>query len=72
LIAAGKIETSVVTRLQITLNTEEIRAPLRIPEEAWEASLQGNMTALVRSIVAKVSYDGISGDVALRLGTYKC
>ena len=72
LIAAGKIETSVVAQLQIALHTEEIRAPLRIPEEAWEASLQGNMTALVRSIVAKVNYDGMSGDVALRIGTYKC
>jgi site-specific DNA recombinase len=72
LIAAGKIETSVVTQLQIALNTEKIRAPLGIPDGAWETSLNGNMTALVRSIVAKVSYDGMSGDVALKIGPYKC
>jgi site-specific DNA recombinase len=72
LIAAGKLETSVVAQLQIALNNEKIRAPLGIPDGVWETSLKGNMTVVVRSIVAKVSYDGMSGDVALKMGTYKC
>jgi site-specific DNA recombinase len=71
-IAAGKIETSVVTQLQIALNSEEVRAQLSIPHDGWETSLKDNPASQVRSIVAKVSYDGISGDVAVTLGTYKC
>jgi site-specific DNA recombinase len=71
-IAAGKIETSVVTQLQIALNSEKIRGQLSIPHDGWETSLKDDSAAQVRGIVAKVSYDGMSGDVALTMGTYKC
>jgi hypothetical protein len=71
-IAAGKIETSVVTQLQIALNSDEVRGQLCIPHDEWETSLKDNPAFQVRSVVAKVSYDGISGDVAVTLGTHKC
>jgi site-specific DNA recombinase len=71
-IAAGKIETTVETQLQIALKSETVRAQLSIPHDEWDTSLKDNPEAQVRSIVAKVSYDGTSGDVAVTLGTYKC
>jgi site-specific DNA recombinase len=71
-IAAGKIEASVATQLQIALKSDKVRGQLCIPHEEWETSLKENPASQVRSIIAKVSYDGISGDVAVTLGTYKC
>jgi hypothetical protein len=71
-IAAGKIETTVVTQLQIALKSETVRGQLSIGHDEWDTSLKDNPAAQVRSVVRKVSYDGISGDVAVTLETYKC
>jgi site-specific DNA recombinase len=69
-IAAGRIETSVVNQLKIALGTEKTRCQLRIPNDEWQTWLTGDTTPLLRAVVAKVSYDGITGDVALAMGTY--
>jgi len=71
-IAADKIETSVVTQLQIALTSDTVRGQLCIPNDEWETSLKDNPAYQVRSIAKKVSYDGISGDVVLTLGAYEC
>ena len=71
-IAAGKIETSVVTQLQMAVTSETVRGQLCIRHDEWETSLNDNPTFQVRSMAKKVSYDGISGDVVLTLGAYEC
>ena len=71
-IAADKIEISVVTQLQIALNSEKVRGQLSIPHDEWETSLKDNPASQVRSMVAKVSYDGMSGDVTVTLESYQC
>ena len=69
-VAADRIETSVVTQLQAALDVEQMRRKLRVPNAEWQSWLAGNTTGLLRGVVTKVSYDGITGDVALQLGTY--
>ena len=70
-IAASKIETTVVTQLQIALNSDKVRGQLCIPHDDWDTSLKDRPASQVRRIVKKVSYDGMSGDVEVTLGTYK-
>jgi hypothetical protein len=47
-----------------------MRQKLRVPNEEWQSWLTGNTTTLLRGVVTNVSYDGITGDIALRIGTY--
>jgi site-specific DNA recombinase len=69
-VAADRIETSVVTQLQAALDAEQMRRKLRVPNAEWQSWLAGNTTGLLRGVVTKVSYDGITGDIALQIGTY--
>jgi site-specific DNA recombinase len=69
-VAADRIETSVVTQLRAALDAEQMRRKLRVPNAEWQSWLAGNTTGLLRGVVTKVSYDGITGDVALQIGTY--
>jgi hypothetical protein len=69
-IAADRIETSVVTQLQAALDAQQMRRKLRVPNAEWQSWLAGNTTGLLRGVVTKVSYDGITGDIALQIGTY--
>jgi site-specific DNA recombinase len=66
-VAADRIETSVVTQLQSLLDEEQMRRRLRVPNVEWQSWLTGNTTTLLRGVVTNVSYDGTTGDIALKM-----
>ncbi len=69
-VAAERIETSVVTQLQSVLDAEKTRRQLDVPNDEWQSWLAGSTTTLLRAVVAKIRYDGLTGDVALEVGRY--
>ena len=66
-VPADMIEESVMAQLRVALSREETRQQLQISETDWQVFEQGNQDRLLRSIVARVRFDGVTGGVTLRL-----
>jgi site-specific DNA recombinase len=64
-VPARTIEESVVTQLRAALNVDGARQQLGVSDADWLALGEGNPENLVRAIVERVTYDGISGAVSL-------
>jgi hypothetical protein len=66
-IAAREIEESIVNQLRSALRVEGAREQFRVSDVDWLAFDEGNPSNLVRTVVKRVSYDGVSGTVSLEL-----
>ena len=66
-IAAGLMEGSVVTQLRSALSVEGARKEMQVSEADWLVFDEGDPGDLVRSIVQRVTYDGVNGAVSLEL-----
>ena len=66
-IAAGPMEESVVAELRFALGIEGARRELQVSDADWLAFDEGDPGDLVRSIVQRVTYDGVNGAVSLEL-----
>jgi site-specific DNA recombinase len=66
-VAATMIEDSVVAQLRTALSNEETRQQLNLAEPEWLAFLNGDRGELVRAVVERVLYDGVTGGVTLTL-----
>jgi site-specific DNA recombinase len=66
-IAAGLIEESVVTQLRSALRVEGARSELQVSDADRLVFDEGDPGDLVRSLVQRVTYDGVNGAVSLEL-----
>src|SRR5258707_303241 len=66
-VPAGLIEESVVAQLRAALSSEETHRQLHISETDWQMFEQSDPGGLVRAVVERIAYDGITGAVTLTL-----
>jgi hypothetical protein len=66
-VPARTIEESVVTQLRATLTVDSARQQLGVSDADWLTLDEGNPENLIRAVVGRVTYDGISGAVSLDL-----
>jgi site-specific DNA recombinase len=66
-VPARAIEESVVTQLRATLTVDSARQQLGVSDAEWLTLDEGKPENLIRSVVERVTYDGISGAVSLDL-----
>jgi site-specific DNA recombinase len=69
-VAAALIEDTVVAQLRTALSGEETRQQLQITETDWGCFLEGDHRGLVVRVVEHIGYDGKTGAVTVKLGSY--
>jgi site-specific DNA recombinase len=67
-IAARVIEGSIVKQLRSALSVDGAREQFGVSDADWLAFDEGDPSNLVRAVVKRVAYDGVSGAVSLELG----
>jgi site-specific DNA recombinase len=67
-IATRVIEGSIVKQLRSALSVDGAREQFGVSDADWLAFDEGDPSNLVRAVVKRVAYDGVSGAVSLELG----
>ena len=66
-ISASLIENSVVVQLRAALENTQTRESLKVPPSDWLSFQSGEIVPFVRAIAETVTFDGIRGEVSLKL-----